>query len=132
MSCAACAWLIEKQLIQDPAIAKVSVNSGTARCALQWDPERTKLSTILGRIAQLGYQASPYIGDQEEQSYQQEMNAYLKRLAVSGIMSMQVMMLAFGLYFGEYTGIEQQYEGYLRWISLLLTTASDVFRRRPF
>lgn len=132
MSCAACAWLIEKQLIQDPAIAKVSVNSGTARCALQWDPERTKLSTILGRIAQLGYQASPYIGDQEEQSYQQEMNAYLKRLAVSGIMSMQVMMLAFGLYFGEYTGIEQQYEGYLRWISLLLTLPVMFFAAAPF
>jgi len=132
MSCAACAWLIEKQLTQDPAIAKVSVNSGTARCALRWNPAQTKLSTILGRIAQLGYQASPYISDQEEQSYQQEMSAYLKRLAVSGIMSMQVMMLAFGLYFGDYTGIEQQYEGYLRWISLLLTLPVMFFAAAPF
>jgi Cu2+-exporting ATPase len=132
MSCAACAWLIEKQLTQDPAIGKVSVNSGTSRCALSWDPTQTKLSTILGRIAQLGYQASPYISDQEEQSYQREMSAYLKRLAVSGIMSMQVMMLAFGLYFGEYTGIEQQYEGYLRWISLLLTLPVMIFAAAPF
>ena len=40
MSCAACAWLIEKQLRQHPAIGRVSVNSGTARCVLSWDPEQ--------------------------------------------------------------------------------------------
>lgn len=132
MSCAACAWLIEKQLKQDPAVAGASVNSSTARCALRWDPAKTQLSTLLKGIAELGYQASPFIADNEEQSYQQEMRAYLKRLAVSGIMSMQVMMLAFGLYFGEYTGIEQQYEGYLRWISLLLTLPVMFFAAAPF
>lgn len=132
MSCAACAWLIEKQLKQDPAVASASVNSSTSRCALRWNPAKTQLSVLLKGIAGLGYQASPFIADNEEQSYQQEMRAYLKRLAVSGIMSMQVMMLAFGLYFGEYTGIEQQYEGYLRWISLLLTLPVMFFAAAPF
>lgn len=132
MSCAACAWLIEKQLKQHPAVAGASVNSSTSRCALRFDPNQTPLSTLLKGIAELGYQASPFIADNEEQYYQQEMRAYLKRLAVSGIMSMQVMMLAFGLYFGEYTGIEQQYEGYLRWISLLLTLPVMVFAAAPF
>lgn len=132
MSCAACAWLIEKQLKQHPAVASASVNSSTSRCALSFDPNQTPLSTLLKGIAELGYQASPFIADNEEQHYQQEMRAYLKRLAVSGIMSMQVMMLAFGLYFGEYTGIEQQYEGYLRWISLLLTLPVMVFAAAPF
>lgn len=132
MSCAACAWLIEKQLQQDPNIVKVSVNSGTARCALTWDAKQTPLSQILAKIAQLGYQASPFISDSEEATYQAEMNGYLKRLAVSGIMSMQVMMLAFGLYFGEYTGIEQQYEIYLRWISLFLTIPVMFFAAAPF
>ena len=132
MSCAACAWLIEKQLKQDPAVASASVNSSTSRCALRFDASQTPLSVLLKGIAELGYQASPFIADSEEQSYQQEMRAYLKRLAVSGIMSMQVMMLAFGLYFGEYTGIEQQYEGYLRWISLLLTLPVMFFAAAPF
>jgi Cu2+-exporting ATPase len=132
MSCAACAWLIEKQLKQHAAVASASVNSSTSRCALSFDPSQTQLSVLLKGIAELGYQASPFIADNEEQSYQQEMRAYLKRLAVSGIMSMQVMMLAFGLYFGEYTGIEQQYEGYLRWISLLLTLPVMFFAAAPF
>nr|WP_269836532.1 heavy metal translocating P-type ATPase [Rheinheimera soli] len=41
-------------------------------------------------------------------------------------------MLAFGLYFGEYTGIEPQFEGYLRWISLLLTTPVVFYSAKPF
>ncbi|MBU2181344.1 MAG: cadmium-translocating P-type ATPase [Gammaproteobacteria bacterium] len=132
MSCAACAWLIEKQLRQHPAVGRVSVNSGTSRCIVSWDPATAKLSELLQSISKLGYQASPFITDSEEHQYQQEMRAYLKRLAVSGIMSMQVMMLAFGLYFGDYTGIEQQYEGYLRWVSLLLTLPVMSYAAAPF
>ncbi len=132
MSCAACAWLIEKQLRQHPAVGQVSVNSGTSRCIIRWDPATAKLSELLQNISKLGYQASPFITDSEEHHYQQEMRAYLRRLAVSGIMSMQVMMLAFGLYFGDYTGIEQQYEGYLRWVSLLLTLPVMIYAAAPF
>lgn len=132
MSCAACAWLIERQLQQNPAVQRVSVNSGTARCELIWYPQQAPLSEILGAVSQLGYQASPFVADQEEQHFQQELNAYLKRLAVSGIMTMQVMMLAFGLYFGEFSGIEAQYEGYLRWVSLLLTLPVMAYSALPF
>lgn len=132
MSCAACAWLIERQLQQNPAVKAVSVNSGTARCELVWDANTTPLSQLLGQITELGYQASPFVADLEEQHFRQEMNAYLKRLAVSGIMTMQVMMLAFGLYFGEFSGIEAQYEGYLRWVSLLLTLPVMGYAALPF
>lgn len=132
MSCAACAWLIEKQLQKHPSIESVSVNSSTARCVINWDVTQLKLSELLHLIHQLGYQASPFMADQEEASHQTELRRYLKRLAVSGFMSMQVMMLAFGLYFGDYTGIDPQFEGYLRWISLLLTTPVVFYSAKPF
>ncbi len=132
MSCAACAWLIEHQLQRDPAVRAVSVNSSTARCELVWDARQQPLSALLGQISRLGYQAAPFVADQEERQFKQEMNAYLKRLAISGIMSMQVMMLAFGLYFGEFSGIEQQYEGYLRWVSLLMTLPVMAYSALPF
>ncbi len=132
MSCAACAWLIERQLQKNKAVQRVSVNSGTARCELVWDAKATPLSEVLQQISELGYQASPFVADAEEQQFQQELNAYLKRLAVSGIMTMQVMMLAFGLYFGEFSGIEAQYEGYLRWVSLLLTLPVMAYAALPF
>ncbi|WP_337840119.1 heavy metal translocating P-type ATPase [Rheinheimera sp.] len=132
MSCAACAWLIEKQLNAEPAIHRASVNSSTARLQLNWDPEQLKLSTVLQKIQALGYQASPFIADNEEQQEQAELRQFLKRLAVAGIMSMQVMMLAIGLYFGDYTGIEPEFEGYLRWICFLLATPVVFYAGKPF
>ena len=132
ISCAACAWLIEKQLQKNPAIHNVSVNSSTARCVVSWDVQQLKLSELLNIINKLGYQASPFMADQEEAVQQAELRRFLKRLAVSGFMSMQVMMLAFGLYFGDYTGIDPEFEGYLRWISLFLTTPVVFYSAKPF
>ncbi|HEY0922295.1 heavy metal translocating P-type ATPase [Rheinheimera pacifica] len=132
MSCAACAWLIEKQLRQLPAVHQVNVNSTTQRCHLLWRADITPLSGILKSLASIGYQASPFIADQEEQVFKLELSRYLKRLAVSGIMTMQVMMLAVALYFGEYTGIDASHQGYLRWISLLLTLPVVLYAALPF
>ncbi|MCB5226890.1 cadmium-translocating P-type ATPase [Alishewanella sp. 16-MA] len=132
MSCAACAWLIEKQLRKLPQLHSVSINASTQRALLRFDSKQLSLSAILQRITDIGYQASPFVADQEEQKFKLELNRYLKRLAVSGILTMQVMMLAFALYFGEYTGIETAHEGYLRWISLLLTIPVVLYAAKPF
>ncbi|MDX1676822.1 heavy metal translocating P-type ATPase [Arsukibacterium sp.] len=132
MSCAACAWLIEKHLNKQPAVNKISINSSTQRALLNWQPGQLALSEILLLINQLGYQASPFVADEQESQFKAELNRFLKRLAVSGIMTMQVMMLAFALYFGEYSGIEQSHQGYLRWISMLLTLPVVFYAALPF
>lgn len=132
ISCAACAWLIEKHLKQLSAVSKVSVNSATQRCHLSWRSDITPLSSILAELNNIGYQASPFVADQEQQQFKAELNRFLKRLAVSGIMTMQVMMLAVALYFGDYTGIEASHQGYLRWISLLLTLPVVLYAALPF
>ena len=132
ISCAACAWLIEKQLRQLSAVQQVTVNSATQRCHLVWQADKTPLSVILNKLAAIGYQASPFVADNEEQTFKTELNRFLKRLAVSGIMTMQVMMLAVALYFGDYTGIEASHQGYLRWISLFLTLPVVLYAALPF
>ncbi|MBU2112553.1 MAG: heavy metal translocating P-type ATPase metal-binding domain-containing protein, partial [Gammaproteobacteria bacterium] len=73
ISCAACAWLIEKQLKQLPAVASASVNSTTQRCHLSWRSNITPLSDILSALAKIGYQASPFVADQEEQQFKNEL-----------------------------------------------------------
>ncbi|MCH8537701.1 MAG: cadmium-translocating P-type ATPase [Alkalimonas sp.] len=132
ISCAACAWLIERRLKQISGLYSISVNSGTQRAMVEWHPEQLKLSRILQEIASLGYQASPFAADEEEKTYKEELRRYLKRLAVSGVLSMQVMMLAIALYFGEWTGIDPEHQDYMRWISMLLTTPVAFYAALPF
>ena len=122
ISCAACAWLIEKQLSKLDGIKQIAVNITTQRASLYWYADVVKLSEILSTLEKIGYHALPFQPDQLESSFQKTSKSYLKKLGLSGLMTMQVMMLATGLYFGLFGYIEPETKQYFHWISLLLTT----------
>ena len=66
IACAACAWLIEKQLSHIPGVQKIHVNSTTQRATLVWDDKLVKLSQLLQSIHKLGYNANPFQTDKQE------------------------------------------------------------------
>lgn len=53
ISCAACAWLIEKQLLGLKGIARVDVNTSTHRAMILWHPQQCKLSDIIKSLHQI-------------------------------------------------------------------------------
>ncbi|WP_199608620.1 heavy metal translocating P-type ATPase [Flocculibacter collagenilyticus] len=132
MTCAACAWLIERDLNKLNGVTQVNVNSTSLRASVTWDTRQLSLSDILKNIHRIGYQALPFNPDDEEQKRNQENKNYIVRLGVAGIMTMQVMMLAFALYFGVFEGIEQSHQDYLQWISLILSTPVIFYSAFPF
>ncbi|MCD6061085.1 MAG: carbonate dehydratase, partial [Moraxellaceae bacterium] len=121
MSCAACAWLIEKKLQQETGVTAAAVNLSTHRLHLAWDSGRTTLSHLLATLAGIGYRAHPYRSDAHAGQMRAENRTLLKRLAVAGFGMMQVMMYAGALYVGDWSGIEAEYRDYLNWINLLIT-----------
>ena len=60
ITCAACTWLIEQQLLRKQGVIKVELNYSTQRARVRWDNSRVKLSEILHLIQQTGYTAAPY------------------------------------------------------------------------
>ena len=60
ITCAACAWLNERHLLQLPGVKSVQVNYGSHRARILWDEREINLSQILAEIQRLGYQAHPY------------------------------------------------------------------------
>ena len=73
-------------------------------------------------MEKVGYHALPFHPDEHEASYQKEHRHFLKRIGLAGLMTMQVMMLAIGLYFGIFGSIDEQTKQYFHWVSLVLTT----------
>ena len=132
ISCAACGWLIEKQLSKMTGISQVAVNVAARRATISWFPEQLKLSQILQHIEKIGYHALPFQIDEHEASYRREYKAFLKKLGLSGLMTMQVMMLAIGLYFGLFGHIDEATKHYFHWVSLLLTTPVVVYAGSSF
>lgn len=132
VSCAACAWLIEKQLTREDGVQNIRVNTTTHRALLTWDPEKTKLSHLLGVIHKLGYKAAPFEADAQEQQYHRTMKGYLYRLGIAGIATMQVMMLAVALYFEIFGDLDAEFKNYLRWVSLIFATPVLLYSALPF
>lgn len=132
ISCAACAWLIEKQLLNLGHVVRVDVNTSTYRAMIKWDQSKLKLSTIIESLARIGYRAYPFQQDHEEQQKKQTAKSYVRRLGVAGLMTMQVMMFAFAMYFGMFSGMDDDFEQYFRWISFILATPVILYSALPF
>lgn len=129
MTCAACAWLIERQLLGANGVKHVVVNATTDRVNLKWNPQQIKLSDILASIHQIGYRALPFQQADLEQSFEKKRRSYILRLGVAGLASMQTMMVAFGLYYDD---IDNTHRLYFWWVSLLFTAPVIVYSCQPF
>lgn len=132
VSCAACAWLIEKQLSSAKGIHRIQVNTSTHRALLSWNPKETKLSTLLTLIHQLGYKAAPFEADKQEEEYHRSMKQYLYRLGIAGLATMQVMMLAVALYLEVFGDLDAEFRNYLRYVSLVFATPVMLYSALPF
>ncbi|RDV24131.1 cadmium-translocating P-type ATPase [Alteromonas aestuariivivens] len=122
ITCAACGWLIEKQMAKIDGIHQIAVNVAERRASVSWSPDTIQLSQILASLKRIGYQGLPFHPDQHEASYKAEQKRYLKRLGLAGLMTMQVMMLMAGLYFDWFGNIEHETRQYFHWVALVLTT----------
>ncbi len=130
--CAACAWLIERRLGTLPGVLEAQVNYSTRRARVRWDPRRQRLSELLAEVRRIGYQAYPYDPRRQDEVLARERRDRVRRLAIAGLLGAQVMMLAAGLYLGDWMGMEARYRALLRWASLVLAVPLVGYCAAPF
>jgi len=132
ITCAACVWLLEKHLNQQPGVIKCHVNMSSHQALVQWQPDEISLSGIIKAIAHIGYKAEPYTPLQQEQNIRQENKLALTRIGVAGLGAMQVMTYAASLYLGAFQGMDTHYEQFFRWVSALVATPVFFYAGMPF
>ena len=122
ITCAACGWLIEKQLSKVEGVKQVAVNVAQRRAFVSWNDNIVTLSGVLQAINKIGYPSLPFQPDQHESLYKKEQKTFLKKLGLAGLMTMQVMMLMAGMYFDLFGAIENETRQFFNWIAAVLTT----------
>ena len=132
ISCAACAWLIEMQLAKLDGLVNINVNATSQRATVKWQDDALKLSDILQAIEHIGYQALPFKANEAELRNKKQSKEFIKRLGISGILMMQIMMIAFGLYFGAFSEMAEHNKVYLRWVSFILAIPIIFYGAFPF
>ncbi len=130
--CAACVWLNERHISQLPGVISVDINYATRRARVRWDSTRLKLSDILRAIQDIGYVAHPFDASKQEEVFRKERNSAIKRLAISGLGTMQVMMYAIPTYTADPAEMTPDIMALLRWASLILTIPVIFYSAWPF
>lgn len=125
--CAACVWLLEKlpSLLEGVHESRVDFRRSALR--LVWDPNKQTLSTIAELLDRLGYPPHPYRDLYKGSQQQKEDRQMLIRIALTGAVAGNVMLLAFALYSGMFSGMEANYRNLFRWLSFILTIPSMIW-----
>lgn len=137
ITCAACVWLNEKHLSSLPGVISVNINYSNHRARVRWDNTKIQLSDILESISRIGYLAHPYDPEQHQLIIERERKQQIKRLGVSGLLGMQIMIFAVAMYSGDWWGMEESFKHSFRWLSLalcipLLLYCSSVFFKSAY
>ena len=137
ITCAACVWLNEKHLNSLNGIISANINYSNHRALVRWDNSKIQLSEILESISRIGYLAHPYDPEQHQRILEKERKQQIKRLGLSGLLGMQIMIFAVAMYTGNWWGIDESFKQSFRWISLALTVpillyASSVFFKAAY
>lgn len=132
ITCAACIWLLEKEISQLTGVHSFSINHTTHKAHLSLDLNRVKLSDVLILARKLGYKAFPYEEGLARENAEKEKKTTIFRIAIAGIASMQNMMFALPLYLGFYSGITTEFVSFFRWVSFIMCIPVVLFSAKPF
>lgn len=130
--CAACVWLIERTLGALNGVISAQVNLAGKRLLLRWDNKRIKLSSIIERLATIGYAAVPFDPEAAEGTIKRQNRALLFRMAFAGFAMMNLMWISIALYTGAGTADEGQFLGLFQWLGFALATPTLFYAGWPF
>ena len=100
MWCTACAWVIEKTVSRLTGVNEATCHFSTDRLRCRYRPDRVAPDQIRQTVTRLGYGIRETdAGTAGQQSQRRE----LIRLAITGLLSANVMMLSWALYAGFFT-----------------------------
>jgi Cu2+-exporting ATPase len=126
LRCASCVWVTENVLQRTEGVEEATLSYATGRARLRWDPERTSLRDVAGRISTLGYRPR-ILGEEGEPD-----RDLLIRLGVAAFAAMNIMMLSAALYTGWLGGMNPRYVALFQWISLALAAPVALWCAEPF
>jgi len=131
--CAACVWLIERQLTRLPGVQAASLNVATERLYVRWSKAQCEPGDILQAVRQVGYTAYPYDAVRHGEQLQKASKTLGRQLFVAGLSMMQVMMYVAPSYLAAEDGtLDPNMASLMRWASLLLTLPAICYSALPF
>lgn len=135
MWCSSCAWLIEHALAGERGVVTVEAFFASDLVKVKYCPQFVPPNRIAERIAELGYRASEYTGENESadaaNSANSESRDLLLRLGISGFLYLNIMTLSMALYVGYFEQIADSVRRFLPFVLMGLATPVIFYSAMP-
>jgi Cu2+-exporting ATPase len=132
LQCAACVWLIEAVLAQEPGVVSARLNMTTRRLALVWRSAETSAAHLAQAVMRLGYRLAPFDAERLDSATGARERELLRAMAVAGFAAGNVMLLSVSIWAGHVEGMGPATRTFLHWISALIALPAVAYAGRPF
>lgn len=129
--CASCVWLNEKILQNVEGVESVEVQLVTGRVRLKWNSEITNLSNMAKSIARVGYRLLP-VNQANFDSLNQISTTLLKKMAVAGFFTGNIMLISISLYAGSFSFMDSLTKQFFHYVSWLMATPVYLYSASEF
>ena len=131
MSCAACAWIIERFLREQTEAQSIHVQLTLGKVTIHLHPD-SDAGPVIDVLQRLGYGVQPWRADSRLQQMREDYRRDLRRLGIAFLGMMQVGMFAIALHAGALQGIDTALQQLLRLMSAPLTLFVLAYSGREF
>jgi heavy metal translocating P-type ATPase len=125
MWCPACAWIVEDALRKTKGVVRASCNFSSDRGRVVYDPVKTSPDKILKTVESLGYSIVSL-----DQAHKKSIREFV-RLAVTGLLTMNIMMFSWSIYSGFFWELSHQSVQLLAWPVMIMATIVLVYGGYP-
>lgn len=130
--CGACVWLIETAF-KKIDILQATVNLTLKTLTIAWNGNIGKIEDFITLINNLGYNCYPFVEDQVLLQNRNLEFGYLKRIGVSGLALMFVMVISFCIWIGNRDGSMHDYtRAFFHIVNYVVTIPALIYSSRPF
>ncbi|MBF0250424.1 MAG: cadmium-translocating P-type ATPase [Alphaproteobacteria bacterium] len=130
LQCAACVWLIETVLRQQPGVEHARINMTTRRLVLKWRMDRASASELAQVVTHLGYRLAPYDPRLVSAETQEREKQLLRAMVVAGFAAGNVMLFSISVWHGGGMGLFTR--SFMHWMSALIALPAIAYSCRPF
>lgn len=132
MHCPSCVRQIEGSLGSAKGVLTARLNATTRRLHLRWHDAQTDAASLVQRLADLGYEVTPYDPVKLAASTSNDDKDLLKAMAVAGFAAANVMLISVAVWAGLAQDMGEATRALMHWLSALITLPAAAYSGRPF
>lgn len=129
--CASCVWLNEKILRNIDGVISAEVQLVTSRVHLKWNPEKTDLARLARAVSKVGYRLLP-VQEKENVELKKASVSLLKKMAVAGFFTGNIMLISFSLYAGMFSFMDELTKQFFHFVAWLMATPVYLYSASEF